>query len=178
MFFDHKLQFVLATLTMSTEPTVSVCVTCREPKAAMHCGLCQNAICKKCTEAMGSDFFSFLKSVPTELSHPAYCGGCFDQHVALAKTAYLETMALADKVVIFYKKERNVPVARQSKMQLQVKDCLDRDETLLRLAFFAAQQKFNAVIHVELVPEKIRINGYQKTHWHATGFPAMLELRR
>ena len=127
---------------------------------------------------MGSDFFSFLKLVPPELTHPTYCGSCFDQHVAVAKSSYLEVMALADKVVIFYKKERNVPVSRQSKTQLQIKDCLDRDETLLRLAFFAAQQKFNAVIHVELVPEKIRINGYQRTHWHATGFPAMLEIRR
>lgn len=163
--------------TASTSP-IPVCASCREPKAVLNCGLCQSAICKKCSETMGSDFFSFLKSVPPELSHPTYCGACFDQHVAAAKAEYLDVMAMADKVVIFYKKERNVPVSRQSRMQLQVKDCLDRDETLLRLAFFSAQQKFNAVIHVELVPEKIRINGYQRTHWHATGFPAMLEVRR
>ena len=155
-----------------------ICETCRDPKAVLNCGLCQNGLCKKCAESMGSDFFSFLKDVPPELTHAVYCGSCFDQHVAVAKATYLEVMAKADKVVIFYKKERNVPVTRQSRVQLQVKDCLDRDETLLRLAFFAAQQSFTAVIHVDLVPEKIRINGYQRTHWHATGFPGILELRR
>ncbi len=159
----------------NSEPlSTAACATCRQPKAVLQCGICQNPVCKKCAEVLSRDFFSFLKTVPDALQHPAYCGGCFDAHVAHAKTEYEALLKKAKTVTIFYRKERNVPVKRKSKLQLIVPDCADRDEALLRLAFFSAQQNCNAVADVELTPQKIKINGYQTTRWQATGFAGMV----
>ena len=159
----------------NSEPLLAEnCATCRGSKAVLSCGLCQNALCKKCAEVLPRDYFSFLKNVPETLQHVAYCGSCFDAHVASAKTQYEDLLKKAKTVTIFYRKERNVPVKRKSKVQLTVSDCADRDEALLRLAFFSAQQSCNAVADVEVTPQKIKINGYQTTLWHAKGFPGMV----
>lgn len=162
-------------MTESQQPS-SVCNTCRSPKALLECGLCHISICKKCAEVLPKDFFSFWKVVPEVLNHTTFCGSCFDQHVHEAKQNYLKLKDQAENIALFYKKERNVPVERQSKSELTVKNCEDRNEALLRLAFFAAEQKFNAVVHIELIPEKTKINGYQKTMWHASGYPAHLKI--
>src|SRR3990167_6285177 len=156
----------------------SLCSACRLPKASLkldlHCGMCQAVLCKDCTQFLGEDSFSFLKKVPEELKHATYCGNCFDEKVRPAQEAYLKTMVLAKEVYIFEKSEKYIPLINKSKNKLIITDCADRKDTLLRLAFLAAQDNFNAVINVEIVYKKIRINGYQTTAWSGTGFPAQI----
>ena len=62
---------------------------------------------------------------------------------------------------------------------LTVKDCPDRDETIMRLAFFAAQRSSNAVIQVEVTAEKVRNGAYQTSKWSGfLGFRPRLMRRK
>ncbi len=89
-----------------------------------------------------------------------------------AKGPYLELLEQAKNVYVFFKKH-SVPLIKRSKTQVSVKDCPDREETLLRLAFLAAEQSFNALIEVNLNSEKVfDAGGYQYLNWSGTAFPA------
>jgi len=145
----------------------------------MSCGLCQNSICKDCTEFLDPDTFSFKKDLAEELRHPRYCSLCFSNNVQPALWSYKEVMSRAQKVIIIDRPQRRpLPVLKSSEQILTVTDCTDREETFLRLAFLAAEQGFNAVIKTKVESKKIRNFGYQKMSWQGTGFPASLDAAR
>jgi hypothetical protein len=152
------------------------CISCRQPQATLRCDACEEPVCKKCVQTLAADTFSFLKKIPTELTHTTYCGLCYDKSVAPALESYNETMERAKDVFIFYKTQRKeIPLIRRSKEVFKVKDCIDRDETILRLAFFAAEQNYNAVIETEVLSDKVRNAGYQKSVWRGEGSPAQVD---
>jgi len=128
--------------------------------------------CKECTQFLEADAFSFMDKVAEDFRHGTYCRACYDAKVVPELAAYAQAMERAKHVYIFYKKHEYLRVIRRSRKILSVRDCTDRKEVLLRLAFFAAQQSFNALVDVELIPEKVRNFGYQKSNWTGTGFPA------
>jgi hypothetical protein len=167
---------------MPTEPiTASAsCADCSRPVASKHrhdCGACGKILCKDCTQFLEEDAFSFLKEVPEILAQPAYCGSCYDEKVGPALSAYAAVVEQAQEIGVFYKNERNLPPHRALNKKVSTENCLDRKETLLRLAFFAAEQSCNALVNVELISKKIRNAGYQKTVWSGTGFPARVFLK-
>lgn len=110
------------------------------------------------------------------MRHTTYCWNCFEQKVAPAKESYLEIMRRARQVYIFRKKEKEIPLIRREKVLLTVKDCADQKETILRLAFKAAERNMNAVVQVEENVKTVRVGGYQKSSWSATGFPAEIRV--
>lgn len=120
--------------------------------------------------------FSFLKTIPEELTHEIYCNLCYNNTVEPALTSYAEIMMRAKDVFIFERKIKSIPLIMKSKQKMSVIDCPDKQETMLRLAFFAAEQDFNAVVQVELIGTKVRINGYQTMSWSGTGFPARIRV--
>ena len=153
-----------------------ICPSCRRTKASLHCGLCHEWLCKDCAQFLEAATFSFLREIPEHLSHFTYCGLCYDKKVAPEIEAYSEVMNRARQVQLFYKNEREVALIYRSKKMLSIQNCPDRKEILLRLAFFAAQQSYNGLVHIELNSEKIKIDGYQKTNWSGTGFPATVKV--
>jgi len=161
-------------------PPGLICYSCRQSNASLkkgyQCGLCHNALCKKCIFPLKKSFFSFLKEVPEELTHTAYCNGCYHQKVAPAMEIYLETMQRAEGLYVFEKATRHVPLIMRSKHKMSVENCVDRKETILRLAFWAAEQAFNAVTGIEVVCEKVRLNGYQTSKWSATGYASKIDV--
>lgn len=65
---------------------------------------------------------------------------------------------------------------RKSKISVNVENCLDRDETILRLAYFAAKEEFNAVVDVDVTVKKTREGGSNKSAiWKGSGFPALVD---
>jgi len=123
---------------------------------------------------LDESFFSFLKNIPDELKHGTYCGACYDQKIQPAKETYLETMRRAKNIIIFDKKATQIPLIERARFKVAIDDCSDRKETILRLAFLAAEQSYNAVIEVEISSKKIRNAGYQKSSWSGTGFLAQI----
>lgn len=157
----------------------SLCCVCQKPKATLVCGICKNPVCKKCAQFTGEESFSFLTKIPENLTHGTYCGPCFDEQVAPELAVYEETMERAKDVAIFFKDQgKETRWVKRSKEIFKVLECPDRDETLMRLAFQAAQKNFNSLVDVDLVSEKIRNGSYQTQKWSGTAVPANIESRK
>lgn len=151
----------------------TVCSTCGKSKAQLTCGLCESTICKYCTQFLDDETFSFLKVIPPLLSHTTYCGYCFDAQVGPELEAYNKTKELAKSILVFTKdQKKETRLVKRVEDPVSVENCLDREETLLRLAFFAAKANYNAIIDVDLKPEKIRQGAYQTMKWSGSGVPA------
>jgi len=152
------------------------CQTCLKQKATIQCGLCKMEICKSCTSFVEHDQFSFLSEIPEFLSHQVYCHGCFDSQVAPEIEKLNQTMALAKEIFVYEKTQgKETRFIRRIQKPFQVSDCADHDEVILRLAFFAAQAKFNSIIDVDIKSKKIKNGKYQTTSWSGTAVPANVE---
>lgn len=151
------------------------CSTCLKPIATFVCGLCHEPICKKCTQFIDEDQFSFLPSKSPDLSHSHYCVSCFNAKIAPEIANYNKLMAEAGNIYVFFKGQgkeiRNLNIKRPD-ILLEVHNCPDYDETILRLAFFAAQGNYNVLVDVEVVSEKIQNGSFQSLEWHGTAIPS------
>lgn len=152
------------------------CQTCKKPKATLECGLCHCPQCKKCAQMMDSDAFSFLEKIPDPLSHHAYCGQCFDNHVAQELQNYQDILEKSRDVTIYSKEQsKETRLIKRTDRLLKVTDCLDRDETIARLAFLAVKENFNTIIDVTVKNEKVIVGGYQSLKFHGTAIPIQLD---
>ncbi len=153
-----------------------ICVSCSKPKANRTCSLCQAELCKSCTQFLDEGSFSFRKTVSEDLSHSTYCHPCFDETVAPALADYDEVMERAKKIYVFYKTQRKpIPLLKRAKERVDVKNCPDKNETLLRLAFFAAEESYNAIVDVDVFSEKMRNKGFEKSNYQGSCVPAQID---
>lgn len=153
-----------------------ICSSCRLPKASLICECCQASQCKSCAVKLKKNSFSFLPVIPTELTHHIYCGHCYDEKVAPALSTYNETMAKARNVNVFFKTQsEETRLLRRAEKPITVTGCEDKNETLLRLAFLAAQANFNTLIDVVITSEKVRMQAYQTTQWKGSGIPLYMD---
>lgn len=156
-----------------------VCASCRRPKVAVNCGVCENPLCKNCAEFLSESSFAFMAEIPENLKHSYYCPSCFGAHVEPVRANYDETMARAKEAFIFFATQRKpIPLLKKSKESVRIDECEDRDETILRLAFRASEQGYNAVVQVEVVSEKIRNGGHEKSRWRGVGYPAIVDTEK
>lgn len=169
---------------MSEIPSSSqTCATCGSGKARLHCGICGVLICKSCTDSIDSSIeyanFALMKDVPKELLHPAYCHACFDEKVSAPFQRYLEILERAQNIIVYENdQKKETRLLKRNQKPLRVDSCPDRQETLMRLAFMAAEAGFNGLIDVDLSYKKIRESGYQTTDWSGSGIPTHIEERR
>ncbi len=156
-----------------------LCTSCRRHQAELTCGVCQGPCCKSCVQFLDAATFSFLPEIPGPLGHTYYCGPCHEAEVEPSLLIYQETLERAKGLYFFFSTQRKrFPLIRRSKVKVAVKACEDRNETILRLAFLAAQQGYNSVIEAEVLCEKVRNEGYQKSCWRGVGFPAQVDADR
>ena len=128
---------------------------------------------------MASDSFRFLQPCPQDLAYSAYCGACFNQKVVPALESYQEVMRRAEDVIVFFKNQgKETRLIKRKEKPLKVIDCDDHDETLLRLAFLAAQANFNGLVDVEITSEKVFDHAYQTKKWNGCGVPVLLDAVR
>jgi hypothetical protein len=149
------------------------CYLCQKTKANLTCGLCAETICKSCTRFLNEDRFSFLKPIPKQLSHTTYCEPCFHNTVEPEFEKYDDVIQQAKSILVFSKTQgKETRLVKRLEDQVRVDDCADEDETILRLAFFAAQAGYNAIVDVDVTSEKVRTNNYQTLKWTGTAIPA------
>ena len=157
----------------------TLCISCYRPKATLHCGICEEQLCKNCVQFLEKSTFSYLSEIPVNLQHTYYCAPCYETHVEPALKDYNEIQARARGLYFFFTTQRKpIHLIKRSKDKIQVKECHDRNEIILRLAFKAAQQGYNAVIEAEVVSKKVRDEGYQKSVWSAVAVPANVDAER
>jgi hypothetical protein len=149
-----------------------ICKTCRKPKAAFNCGICHDDTCKGCTYFLDEATFSFLKKVPDHLKHTSYCSQCFEEKVRDPLHDYEATMERAKDINIFTKDQSKLTrLIKPDAAPLLVESCEDEQEAIVRLAFFAIQDGYNALMSVEIKTKKIIVGSHKKTIFNATGIP-------
>jgi hypothetical protein len=155
------------------------CCICLKPKATLECGICKEAVCKKCALFLDEGSFAFLPKVPELLSHQVYCNPCFEANVAPALEYYNQTMERAKQVEIYYKAQgKETRLLDRRELPLSIAACPDREEALLRLAFLAVKANFSGLIDVEIIGKKIRSGAYQTQEWSGTGIPTIISAKR
>lgn len=155
---------------------VILCKSCRKPKAPYTCGICQDHTCKSCTHFISDETFSFLKKIPPELKHSTYCPACFDDKVATPLSHYEEVMEKAREVMIFTKDEtKKTGHIKRKEEILKVEDCEDEQESIMRLAFQAAEAGFNCLLDVSVSTRKIIVGSHKKTIFSATARPVTID---
>ncbi len=152
------------------------CSVCEKTKAPFQCGICQVDLCKDCVVLLEEDTFAFLSPLPEDLKHSYYCNNCHHEKVAPQLAQYQELMEKAKDINVYEKKQgKETRYMRRQEKPVRVVDCPDYEEALLRLAFFAAQGGFNAILDVEITPKKVKIGKYQSTVYSGSGVPANIE---
>ncbi len=153
-----------------------VCKTCRKPKANFQCGICEEPVCKSCAQFLTDSSFSFLRKIPADLSHTTYCTNCFDDRVAGPLDAYNTNMEAAKELMIFTKDQiKSTAHLKRREELLTVEDCEDEQETIVRLAFFAAEKKFNCLLDVNITHRKIIVGSHKKTIFSGTAIPTTID---
>lgn len=154
----------------------SICKTCRKPKANYVCGICNEHTCKSCTHFLEEATFSFLKKVPKELTFSSYCNQCFDEKVSGPLSLHEETMEKARNVMVFMKNQtKKTGHIKRKETPYIVEDCEDEQETIVRLAYYAAQDGFNCLLDVNITNKKIIVGSHKKTIFTGTAIPVTID---
>lgn len=160
-----------------TSMSNAICGTCQKPKATRQCGLCESPLCKACS-VLPEDL-TLVAEPPPELRHSFYCAACFDQVVEPLLGRYREILERAREVYVFTKDQsKETRLIKRKEAPLKVAECEDYDETLMRLAYLAAEAGFNALVDVDISSRKIRDGSYQSTLYSGTAIPVQIDPRR
>lgn len=158
---------------------MGTCLVCQKSNATLECGICKEAVCKKCAQFLEDGQFSLMVTIPAEFKHTTYCGPCFDQKVAPALADYEAMVEKARGIVVYFKADsketRNLP---RTEKPYKVANCADKDEALMRLAYQAAQAGFNSLLDVDVSSKKVLNGTYQTSAWSGVGIPAQITSKR
>lgn len=151
------------------------CCSCLSSKAPLVCGLCKESVCKSCAQFLDESSFAFIKKKPEVISHTTYCPACFDNNVAAELQKYNDDLEKARNIAVFDKAQaKETRNFKRFNETYSVRECPDREETLLRLAFQAVRSGFNAIIEVEISSKKVRESSRQRTIYSGLAQAAMV----
>ena len=114
----------------------------------------------------------------TALVHEAFLRVGRDRRVAFQNRAHFFAAAAEAmrRILIDHARSKQAAKRRPPGTELMsvvdLAECPDRDETILRLAFQAAKGGFNALVQGDVTSRKVRNHGYQKSVWSGTAFAA------
>lgn len=128
-------------------------------------------------EFVDDETFAFLDRLPEGVALGAYCLPCFDVRVRPALDDYEDLMSAAENVNMFYlSQSKESRFVRRTERKIQVDNCTDKQEAILRLAFKAVQIGKNALVDVDLKSRKvIAAGGYQSSLWTGVAVPAVID---
>jgi len=85
-------------------------------------------------------------------------------------------MERAKEVIVFSKDEtKKTGHLKRKEEPYLVEDCEDHDETILRLAFFAARDGFNCLLDVHVSNKKIIVGSHKKTIFSGRAIPITID---
>ena len=152
------------------------CASCGALKSPFSCGICQIALCKSCVQEVDSHSFSYFSKIPAELKKGNICPKCYEDKILPHKQRFDELLEKANDIYFLTKSYKGyVRVHNKHSKRVVVEDCDDRRETIVRLAFFAAELGFNAIIDSEVESKKVRMGKYQSTRWFGSAVPAKID---
>ena len=101
------------------------------------------------------------------LCNEPVCKSCV---IAMESEAFTKDVYFLTKAYPGY-----VRVLRKHTKRVVVEDCADRRDTIVRMAFFAAELGFNAIIEAEVESFKTRSHGYLSSRWKGSAMPAQID---
>ena len=112
---------------------------------------------------------------PEQAPTGTYCAACFEAKIVPEMQKYDEILERAGNIQVFDTTQgKESRLIKRSDVVYKVVDCEDRDETLMRLAFFAARDGYNTLVDVDLVYEKTRAGSFKIATWSGQGVPAVV----
>jgi hypothetical protein len=152
------------------------CCVCQKPKATLVCGICESPVCKYCAQFTDDSTFAFLPALSPDLQHDTFCGPCFDAKVAPVQAEYARTLGAAKSVLVFAKNQgKETRLMKRLADPVQVVNCPDEKEAILRLAFLAALGGYNAIVDMDLQSERQKNGSYRTTIWRGTAIPVNID---
>lgn len=117
-----------------------------------------------------------MKIVPVELQHSIYCFSCYQTHVDQPLSQYKDLVEQAKEIMVFNKSQgKETRFVRRNEDWIEVKDCADEEEVIMKLAFHAVEIGCNAVVDVDITAQKVRLGSYQTQMFKGTGRPAQVK---
>ncbi len=156
---------------------MSSCRLCQSKKSPFCCDFCNESVCKNCSKVIEADQFSFFSKMPEVLLKERACLLCYDQQVLPQVQKYDELMEKAKDVYYVSNNHKGyIRIYLRHTKPFKAGPCPDRRECILRLAFFAAELGFNAIIEGEVDYSKVRKQGgYQTSTWEGTALGANID---
>lgn len=149
------------------------CSTCSKNRVDFKCALCDQEICKSCTEFLAEDAFHYSDEKPFDMQKNHFCINCHIQKVLPELDAYEDLLNKAKNIRVFDKSQsKETRLIRRVEKPIVVKDGADQQDVTLKMAFIAVKKDFNAIIDVDIKSEKVRLGSYQTSLWKGTCVPA------
>lgn len=149
------------------------CINCSKKRVDFKCALCEQEICKSCTEFLPEDAFHYNDEKPFDMQRNHFCLNCHIQKVTPELEIYEDLLSRAKNIRVFDKSQsKETRLIKRLEQPITVQDCSDQQDVLLKMAFIAVKKNFNAIIDVDIKSEKIRMGSYQTSHWKGSCIPA------
>jgi hypothetical protein len=147
-----------------------------ESSTSRKCQFCDLALSKGEAQYVDETTFPFYKSLPEGVNLGTYCYSCYDRIVGPSLDIYNEKMEKAKNVNVFYfSQSKESRFVRRKERHIEVSNCEDKDDAILRLAFIAVEQGQNTLLDVEITTTKTRNGGWQSSHCGARAIPAIVD---
>ncbi len=156
------------------------CSTCRTPikNNEYQCGICKEQLCKKCSLFL-SENFNYYRKIPAVLTHATYCSCCYDAQVAQEVDKFNDILEKSLDIIIFTKDEsKRTRLINRKEAPYFVDNCLDEDDALKRMSFWAAEDGFNCLVDIVYKKTKIVVGSHKKFIWSATSIPVKIDTNR
>lgn len=160
--------------------STTTCLICNKTKTALRCNHCNDPSCKHCSYFIDEDAFEMLSLLPDSLQNKTFCSNCYHQKMGAELDHYKDLMEKAKKVDV-YSKEQSSETRRIRRIEkpIQVRDCEDKNEALMRLAFIAVEKGFTTIVDFHLKSEKVGSGkAYKKLIWNASAVPVDPRLKK
>ncbi len=126
-------------------------------------------MCKSCVQFVDNERLSFYNPPADQALTGAYCLTCYEAKAAPAIRDYDAIMEQAKNVNVFFTEQgKETRLIKRSDTKFSISNCTDRDETILRMAFFAVQAGFDTLVDIDLVYEKVRDGSFKLSNWKGT----------
>jgi len=155
------------------------CQTCLKNKTVLRCGECVEPICKTCAYFIDDTVFEYMEFLPDNVKDKTFCGSCYHRTadpILESHRAYLET---AKNINVYTSIQGNeTGLIKRIEKPIMIKDCVDREETLMRMAFQAAKMGYDTLVDVDIKSSKTGKGTYKKLIWTGRGVPVDPKIKK
>ena len=150
------------------------CQSCFKNKTFLECSNCKEAVCKRCACFIDATSFEFVNFLPENINGQTFCPSCYYTKAGPVLAEYNEILERAKFVNVYsVKQSSETSLIKRIEKAIKVKNCADKEETLMRLAFITAQKNFDTIVDVKITSEKVFDSKYKKLTWSGEGVPVM-----